>query len=186
MHDQALDLAPRLFGPALPPRCGRPPDTEPILDSWPKPVALPATSERRCLVEIAALPTFMSPFDWRIVAQMSSSYEIHDINLLDGRLRDGEGDAAFWRQTIRYPNIWTADVQRAAVTHLGQVFLGFSRFPAARTARDAAGATTVRFTDMRFVGGLLPNDSPGRRVQPFTATIRFDAAGNVVSERLGQ
>jgi len=186
MHYQAVDLAPRLFGPALPPRCDAPPDTDPVLDSWPKRVPSPAPSGRRCLVEIAAIPTFMSPFDWRIVAQMSNSYEIHDVNLLDGRLRESEGDAVFWRQTIRYPNIWTQDVQKAATTRLGQVFLGFSRFPAARTAHDSAGAATVRFTDMRFVGGPLLNDTSGRRVQPFTATIRFDGAGSVISERLGQ
>jgi membrane-bound metal-dependent hydrolase YbcI (DUF457 family) len=186
MHHQAIDLAPRLFGPALPPRCDPPPESDPLLDSWPKPVPSPAPSGRRCLVEIAAIPTFISPFDWRIVAQMSNAYEIHDINVLDGRLRESEGDAVFWRQTIRYPNIWNDDVQRAAATRLGRVFLGFSRFPAARTARDSASAATVRFTDMRFVGGPFANDTPGRRVQPFTATIRFDAAGAVLSERLGQ
>jgi len=185
MHHQAMDLAPRLFGPALPPRCDAPPENDPLVDSWPKPVPSPAADGRRCLVEIAAIPTFMSPFDWRIVAQMSNSYELHDVNILDGRLRDADSDAVFWRQTIRYPNIWTPDVQRAAATRLGQVFLGFSRFPAARTARDAAGAATVRFTDMRFVGGPLLNDARGR-VQPFTATIRFDPSGDLVSERLGQ
>jgi hypothetical protein len=135
---------------------------------------------------IAAMPTFTSPFEWRIIAQMSNSYEIHDVNLLDGRLHDAGGDAVFWRQTIRYPNIWGDDVQRAATTHLGQVFLGFSRFPAARTARDSAGAATVRFTDMRFVGSPVFDDRTTRRVQPFTATIRFNAAGSLVSEQLGQ
>jgi len=185
MHHQAMDLAPRLFGAVLPPRCDAPPESDPMVDSWPKPVPSPAATGRRCLVEIAAIPTFMSPFDWRIVAQMSNSYEIHDVNILDGRLRDADGDAVLWRQTIRYPNIWTPDVQRAATTRLGQVFLGFSRFPAARTARDAAGSATVRFTDMRFVGGPLLNDARGR-VQPFTATIRFDQSGDLVSERLGQ
>jgi membrane-bound metal-dependent hydrolase YbcI (DUF457 family) len=186
MHHQALDLAPRLFGPTLPPRCDPPAAEDPMLDSWPKPVPSPAAAGRRCLVEIAAIPTFGSPFDWKIVAQMSNSYEIHDINVLDGRLREPDGDAVFWRQTIRYPNIWNDDVQRAADTRLGQVFLGFSRFPAARTARDASGAATVRFTDMRFVGGPFLNDTPARRVQPFTATIRFDGAGTLLSERLGQ
>jgi hypothetical protein len=38
---------------------------------------------------------------------------------------------------------------------------------------------------MRFVGGPLLNDARGR-VQPFTATIRFDQSGDLVSERLGQ
>ena len=186
MHYQAMDLAPRLFGPALPPRCDPPPERDPMLDSWPKAVPSPTSDGRRCLVEIAAMPTFGSPFEWRIIAQMSNSYEIHEINLLDGRLHEAGDDAVFWRQTIRYPNIWNDDVHRAAGTRLGQVFLGFSRFPAARTAHDAAGAAVVRFTDMRFVGGPLVSDTPVRRVQPFTATIRFDGAGALVSERLGQ
>jgi hypothetical protein len=84
MHHQAMDLAPRLFGAVLPPRCDAPPESDPMVDSWPKPVPSPAATGRRCLVEIAAIPTFMSPFDWRIVAQMSNSYEIHDVNILDG------------------------------------------------------------------------------------------------------
>jgi hypothetical protein len=187
MHREALDLAPRLFGPTLPPRCDAPPDTDPVLESWPKPVPTPPANGRRCLVEIAAIPTFMSPFDWRIVAQMSNAYEIHDVNLLDGRFREPEHDSdAFWRQTLRYPNVWTPEVARGATTRAGQVFLGFSRFPAARTAHDPAGASTVRFTDMRFVGGAAVVDQPVRRVQPFTVTIRFDAAGNLLSEKLGQ
>ena len=187
MHQQALDLAPRLFGPTLPPRCDAPLDITPLLDSWPKPVPTPPANGRRCLVEIAALPTFMSPFDWRIVAQMSNAYEIHDVNLLDSRFREPEHDSdAFWRQTLRYPNIWTEEVRRAAATHGGQVFLGFSRFPAARTAHDAAGVATVRFTDVRFVGGPFVTEQPRRRVQPFTVTVRFDANGRVTSETLGQ
>jgi len=39
-----------------------------------------------------------------------------------------------WRTTLRYPNVWTPTVQKAAATHLGQVYLGFSRLPAARSA----------------------------------------------------
>jgi hypothetical protein len=77
-------------------------------------------------------------------------------------------------------------VMNAAATPLGQLFLGFSRFPAARSAVDAQGATTVRFTDVRFVGGAVGNDQPLRGVQLFTATIRFDPQGRFVSSRLGQ
>lgn len=188
MHHEAIDLAPRLFGPTLPPRCDPPPADPPLLDAWPKPEASPpAIPGKRCLVEIAAIPTFLSPFDWRIVAQMSNSYEIHDVNLLDGRLRQGDGEEnVFWRQSLRYPNIWTPEVRQAAATKSGQVFLGFSRFPAARVAHDATGAAVVRFTDVRFVGGPTLSDQPIRRVQPFTLTVRFDASGKVISERLGQ
>jgi len=188
MHREALDLAPRLFGPTLPQRCDPAPAVQPLIDSWPKPAPPPpADPAHRCLVEIAALPTFLSPFDWHVIAQTSNSYEIHDISLLDRRFREADAESGvFWRQTLRYPNIWTPDVFRGASTRGGQTFLGFSRFPAARSARDAGGAATVRFTDVRFVGVPALADQPVRRVQPFTLTIRFDAAGNLLSETLGQ
>jgi hypothetical protein len=185
-HHEALDLAPRLFGPTLPPRCDPPPDRDSLIDSWPQPPPSPPPPGRRCLVELAAMPSFVSPFEWRIVARMSNAYEIHDLNVLDVRLRNDEDGAVFWRQVLRYPNNWTPAVQQAATTRLGHVFLGFSRFPAARTAADATGATTVRFTDVRFTNGPLAVEQPARRVQPFTATIRFDAAGQAVSETLGR
>jgi hypothetical protein len=186
-HWQAVAAAPRLFGPTLPARCDPQPGRDAPLDSWPKPVPSPPPSGRRCLVEIAALPSFTSPFDWRIVAQMSNAYEIHDVNVLDGRLQEPAAvTEGFWRQVRRYPNIWTPAVQQAARTDLGRMFLGFSRFPAARTVVDAQGGTVVRFTDVRFVGGAFGNDRPLRRIQLFTATIRFDPQGRLVSSHLGQ
>jgi hypothetical protein len=138
-------------------------------------------------VEIAAIPTFISPFDWRIVAQMSNAYEIHDLNVLDNRFRRPDSETGvFWRQVTRYPNSWTPAVQQAAATRLGRVFLGFSRFPAARNVSDAAGNTTVRFSDVRFAIGPFLTDQQGREVHPFTATIRLDAREHVITETLGR
>jgi hypothetical protein len=184
-HHQALELAPRLFGPTLPPPCDSLAPT--IVDSWPRahrPSNPPAG--KRCLVEIVALPSFTSPFTWRIVAQMSNAYEIHDIDLLDRRFREPEsGSDAPWRLTLRYPNVWTPAVQTAAATHLGQVYLGFSRLPAARSAVDSHGTTTVRWIDMRFAGGAFALDQPGPRSIPFTATVRLGADGRVIEQSLG-
>jgi membrane-bound metal-dependent hydrolase YbcI (DUF457 family) len=185
-HHQAIDLAPRLFGPTLPPRCDPPADGFALLDSWPNPQPSPPPPGRRCLIEIAAMPTFSSPFEWRIVARMSNAYEVHEVNVLDVRVREADDEAVFWRQVLRYPNIWTPTAERAATTRAGRVFLGFSRFPAARTAVDAQGGATVRITDVRFVGGPLAVEQPPRRIQPFTAVIRFDPSGQVVSEGLGR
>jgi len=185
-HRQAVDLAPILFGQTLPPRCD--PPSESWIDSWPKPAPSMRPDGRRCLVEIAALPSFTSPFDWRIVAQTSNAFELHDINVLDRRFQvsaSEANDGHFWRQAIRYPNVWTEPVRQAAATPLGRVFLGFSRFPAARTANDPTGAATVRFTDVRFVSPG-PIDQRGPRSQLFTATIRFDAIGRVISQSLGR
>jgi inner membrane protein len=187
-HRQALEVAPRLFGPTLPLPCDPPASSAPVIDSWPRPAA-PASPPpgKRCLVEMVAMPSFTSPFTWRIIAQMSNAYEIHDINLLDQRYREPEsGSDVPWRLTLRYPNVWTPAVQQAAATPLGQVFLGFSRFPAARNAVDSHGVTTVRWTDMRFAGGPFALDQPGPRVNPFTATVRIGADGQVLDASLGR
>src|SRR5437588_48913 len=139
-HHQALAPTPRLFGPTLPAGCDAAPLTA-IVDRWPRNAApTPALPGRRCLVEIAAMPTFTTPFEWRIVAEMSNAYEIHGVDLLDARFTQPPlVSEAFWRQTIRYPNIWTPPGERAAATRLGSVLLGFSRFPGARYFLDASG-----------------------------------------------
>jgi membrane-bound metal-dependent hydrolase YbcI (DUF457 family) len=211
-HHQALEIAPRLFGPTLPARCADAPDTSAPLDEWPRTrnselgtqnlelrtqnlelrtqnLELrtqnlePAT---RCLVEIAALPTFTSPFDWRILAQMSNGYEVHEVNLLDSRFREpAAAGQAFWRQSVRYPNVWTPAVARAAAGRVAQIFLGFSRFPAARAFTDNRGVTTVRFSDMRFAAGLIALEQPTQRRSAFTVTVRLDPNGRIVDESIG-
>lgn len=188
LHHQALELAPRLFGPTLPPPCDPPRNTTSLLDSWPRAtLPSPPPEERRCLVEIAALPTFTSPFRWRIIAQLSNAYEIHDIDLFDARFREpGRDSEVLWRLTLRYPNVWTPTVQKAATAHVAQVFLGFSRFPAARSAVDAKGVTTVRWTDVRFAGGLTGLDQPAPRTGLFTATVRVAPDGTILEEGLGR
>ena len=187
-HHQALEVAPRLFGPTLPQPCDPPAASPSIVDTWPR-AALPSSPPpgKRCLVEIIAMPSFTSPFTWRIVAQMSNAYEIHDIDLLQQRYRDPENGAeAPWRLTLRYPNVWTPAVQQASGTRLGRVFLGFSRMPAARSAVDPHGETTVRWTDVRFAGGAIGLDQPAPRALPFTASVRIAADGRVIEEKLGR
>jgi hypothetical protein len=136
---------------------------------------------------MVAMPSFTSPFSWRIIGQMSNAYEIHDIDLLDPRYREPEdsSNAPPSRLTLRYPNIWTPPVETAAETRLGHVFLGFSRLPAARTAVDPHGVTTVRWTDMRFAGGTFALDQQGPRANPFTATVRIGTDGKVTEQFLG-
>ena len=187
-HHQALEVAPRLFGPTLPQPCDPPPTSTALLDSWPRPVGPSSPPPgRRCLVEMIATPSFTSPFTWRIIAQMSNAYEIHDIDLLDRRYREPEsGSDVPWRLTLRYPNVWTPTVQTAATTRVGQAFLGFSRFPAARSGVDSHGITTVRWSDMRFAGGAFALDQPAPRTNVFTATVRVGADGQVLQESLGR
>jgi hypothetical protein len=139
----------------------------------------------RCLVEVAAMPSFFSPFRWRLIAQMSNAYEMHDVDVLDRRLRrPAEAGEAPWRISVRFPNQWNAAVQTAAAAPIPQAFLGFSRFPAARSSTDrASGETTVRWSDVRFVTGLTI-DQRARNL--FAVTVKLDRDGRVITETLGQ
>jgi membrane-bound metal-dependent hydrolase YbcI (DUF457 family) len=184
---QAIGLAPRVFGPTWPQRCdGGGHDDQALLSVWPREVNTTPATGSRCLVEVAAMPSFFSPFRWRLVAQMSNAYEMHDVDVLDARLRrPPEAGDAPWRVVVRYPNQWTPAVQTAAAASISQVFLGFSRFPAARWVRDPrTGETTVRWVDMRFVAGLTIDQRA--RAGLFGATVRLDRDGRVIGEQLGQ
>ncbi len=183
-HRQAVTLAPRLFGPHLPELCD-PHRTTPAIDAWPRAGAVPAVPGKSCLVEIAAVPTFLSPFRWEVIAHLSNAYELHEVDVLDARFRRPADSAdAFWRRAVRYPNQWTPATAVAATTRTGRVFLGFSRFPAARAVVDAAGVATVRWNDMRFVGSIY--SLAERRRDPFNVMVRIGADGRVFEETLGR
>ena len=188
---QAIGLAPRVFGPTWPQRCdGGAHNDQALLSVWPRDAktTLPETgSGSRCLVEVAAMPSFFSPFRWRLIAQMSNAYEMHDVDVLDGRLRRPlEAGETPWRVSVRYPNQWSPAVLTAAAGRIPQVFLGFSRFPAARWfTNPQTGETTVRWTDVRFATGLSI-DQRAAQSGLFTVTARLDRDGHVLEEKLGQ
>jgi membrane-bound metal-dependent hydrolase YbcI (DUF457 family) len=192
-HERAIALAPRVFGPALPARCEGSPERR-LIDRWPLPVIALPESSARCLLEIVALPDFGSLFRWRLVARLSNSYLVRDVDVLDARLRGAPSPTdALWRQTTTYPNHWTPQAFEAATTAPAQAFLGFSRLPAVRWVVDPQGVTTVSWRDLRFaappgVRRLSPRLEPDReRPAPnlFGATVRIDANGEVVDARLG-
>jgi inner membrane protein len=190
-HHRALDIVPRVFGPTLARWCDPDESRDRTIESWPREkkdkTPSPPPEGKRCLVDVAALPALGSPFQWRIIAQYSNAYEIRDIDLLDGRFREPDVDGeAPWRLTLRYPNVWTPAVMQAARTRLAEVFLGFSRYPAARSAIDAHGVTTVRWTDVRFAGAVVPGERALARSNLFTALVRIDANGQVIQETLGR
>jgi len=192
-HERAIALAPRVFGPALPARCDGSPERR-LIDRWPLPAIDLPESSARCLLEIAALPDFGSLFRWRLVARLSNSYLVRDVDVLDARLRGAPSPTdALWRLTTTYPNHWTPQAFEAAATAPAQAFLGFSRLPAVRWVVDPHGVTTVSWRDLRFaappgVRRLSPRPEPDReRPGPnlFGATVRIDANGEVVDARLG-
>jgi membrane-bound metal-dependent hydrolase YbcI (DUF457 family) len=184
-HGRAIALAPRVFGPTLPARC---PNTLPqrFVDRWPRqPPALEGV-KGRCLVDIAAMPDFVSPFRWRLVAHLSNAYESQEIDVLDARFRrPAPGNEALWRRALREPNQWTPAVLQAAATPAAQVFLGFSRFPAARSTIRRDGVSIVRWNDMRYIPPGRPRNDSTPRGSLFTATVELSAAGEVLDARLG-
>lgn len=183
-HHQALEIAPRLFGPLLPPRCEPVTSNPPIIDYWPRVMSeTPPDSRQRCLVQLVAMPAFFSPFEWRVIAQLSNVYEVHDVNVLDARFRrPADASEVMWRTTLRVPNIWTPPVFAAASTELGRTFLGFARLAAARSAVDTGGTATVRWNDMRFTG-LRPTPA-GNQGAPFSVLIRIAPDGQVVQQEM--
>jgi membrane-bound metal-dependent hydrolase YbcI (DUF457 family) len=135
---------------------------------------------------IAAIPTFISPFRWRLVRRLPEGYELSDVDLLQ-MFRAQRG------APIRSPKTWFPDqetnpwVARARETRTARVFLEFSRFPAARVLAQTGELVTVRWDDMRFVGGFARgagDDRPWRR-SPFSVLVHLSPDGRVLSERLG-
>ncbi len=181
-HRLAVASAPNVFGPLLPLPC---PDAAPAgrwIEAWPRPTTLTPrdAAARTCLVDMAAVPDFFSPFKWQLIAHLPHAYERREVDLMDDRSRSGGN---VMRQSVRYPNQWTPAVGRAAQSDVGRIFLGFARFPAARSATDTQGVTTVRWTDMRFAMNRLGTSE--RDTGIFSATIRLGADGSVTEQRLG-
>jgi hypothetical protein len=128
------------------------------------------------------MPDFLSPFRWRLNAHLSNAFEVRTVDLLSDTDRATSSDVRI--VAIHYPNVWTPAVFQAAQSPVAQVFLGFSRFPAARSVVGADGAAIVRWNDLRFTSDTGPNLRE-RAPNLFTATVQLDPAGNVVHERLG-
>jgi membrane-bound metal-dependent hydrolase YbcI (DUF457 family) len=182
-HHEALNRTARLFGPALPRDCATASAPGWLPESWPDRSEAGAGS--RCLLETAAIPTFLSPFRWRVVAQITDGYEIYDLNLLDRRLRSRTPPPELLSTiTTRVPNRWSSVAEQAARMREAQALLGFSRFPQVHVVDGAAGAATVRFTDMRFNAG--PQDGTplqSRRSSLFTVTVQVGSGSKALQER---
>ena len=187
LHGQALASAPGAFGAQLPGRCENGDKPRTGIDRWPLATAASPrdSAGRRCVVAIAALPDFLSPFQWRLIAQLTNSYEVRTINLLDRFNPRGMSAPDTRLFAVRYPNQWTPAVVKASAAPVARTFLGFSRFPSVRSFVDEAGNATVVWTDLRFLAADGAPDS--RRPAPslFGASVRVGPGGAILSERLG-
>ena len=162
-HQGALATAAHVYGPTVPAPCDASAAFGSLLDSWPH------AGGAGCLMDTAAIPSFGSPFDWRVIAQLPDEYlEIY---------RD---DAA------RIPNRWTPQAIAAARTRTAQVLLGFSRFPVVREFANPSGGATVQFTDLRFAMGPASRQLQARRSALFTVTVRLGPDNEILEEKLGQ
>jgi membrane-bound metal-dependent hydrolase YbcI (DUF457 family) len=177
-HHQALNRADGLLGAEAPGRC-QTPRPRPMIEAWPAPVRLAGARAGSCTVETAALPTFFSPFQWRVIGQLPEAYRVYDIDILHGSPDPAGRD----RSEAVVTNVWTPAVVEAARTRTGQIFLGFSRFPDAVASVDRARVATVRFTDMRFA--VIDADRDVRRPAPFALTVMIGPDHQILRERLG-
>ncbi len=184
-HQWAVAAAPALMAPALAPPCADAVQGT-LLGRWPRetPAAHRARGATRCLVEVAAIPTFLSPFRWQIIARLSDAYQTLDLHLLRDPGTPGDAIAAPWRTAVHHPDQWTPIVLRAAESDLGRVFLGFSRFPATSSTLHEDHSATVSWTDLRFANTLGRRPAAPRGM--FSALVTLAPDGRVVGEQLGE
>ena len=126
-------------------------------------------------VEAAALPTFFSPFTWRIVRQQPSGYELSDRSLFE---------APAHARPIRLVNETGPDVRRARTTRAGLVYLDFARFPISQISNHTPTTTTVRLLDARFI--VSPDGAHEAAARGgLMVIVELDASGRVVHQRFG-
>jgi membrane-bound metal-dependent hydrolase YbcI (DUF457 family) len=124
----------------------------------------------------AALPTWASPFRWRLITRVPGGFDVRDVDLF-GRRNDGEA--------VQFPNDRGAVVAQAATAHLARVFLDFSRFPAAEAIKHRNGDVTVHWYDLRFAERAVDPGDGRTHTSPFGAWVRLSPDGAVVAEGLG-
>lgn len=153
------------------------------IDRWPwsGDAGTRSVAAEDCVHELVAIPDFLSPLRWRIVARAPGEYRAVDLDLA-GLMRTGSPEMS---AVERISNQWSAAVERAAAARSAQVFLGFSRLPAVRESARPDATTLVRWIDLRFMRNEENGGVPLRR-SLFGATVMLDAAGAVRADRLGQ
>lgn len=83
-------------------------------------------------------------------------------------------------------NQWTPAVVDASAAWVAQVFLGFSRFPIARSATSSDGSARVEWTDARFFDFTTDSSDLARtRSGLFVASVHLASDGRVLDARLG-
>jgi membrane-bound metal-dependent hydrolase YbcI (DUF457 family) len=171
LHERALAMAAERTADGNVSPCA----TSPTLVRHPAVIEARYAGPGAC-IQAAALPTFVSPFAWRVIRQYPSGYELSDRSVLAA----DQAVPPSWMPADTGP-----EIARARATITGRTFLDFSRFPSSHVAERNADGVVVRFVDVRFaaMGEHLQADPRAR--SPFVVTVALDASGRVVREQLG-
>jgi membrane-bound metal-dependent hydrolase YbcI (DUF457 family) len=139
------------------------------------------TAERAsaCPVDAAALPTFASPFRWRLIREYSTGYAISEIDL--ARSPEAAVLASGWR-----PSEASAWVRAASAARSAQILLSFSRFPAARVVERRPDRVDVRIEEVRFLASADPTRDDARAGSLFTLLVRLGPTGRTLEEHFGR
>jgi inner membrane protein len=124
----------------------------------------------------AALPTPWSPFDWRLILRTPGGFEVRTFDIRSGRTVG---------EVIAFPNDRTPVTERAATASTAQVFLAFSRFPAADAIPRHDGGTMVHWYDLRFAERPIEPGDGRPYTSPFAIWVHLDQAGRLVRSGLG-
>ena len=124
----------------------------------------------------AALPTLLSPFKWRVIARAPGGFQVSEIDLLT------PGAAV---DAIAFPDDVGTTIDQASTAGLAQMFLDFSRFPAADTIRHRGGDITVHWYDLRFAERPEGIGDGRRHTSPFAVWVRLSPSGAVIGQGLG-
>jgi hypothetical protein len=130
------------------------------------------------LRQVAALPSPLSPFQWKILADAGDSFYSGEVNV-----------RAPWPKLRRRDKLpEDAVVQKVRETSdVAAIFLDFSRFPFLEV-EGAEGGRAVSWQDLRFedVPGLVDAEQATqvRRRRGFTARVVLGPDGRIVSESI--
>ena len=124
---------------------------------------------------IVALPTFLSPFEWRVLRRVGGGYEVREVDLL--RRAPAPREPAF------YGSRRDGWVDAALQTPLARIFMGFARLPVAQIVHDGQDDVVVGLQDLRFIRDLGEENQEGRiRPGPFFILVHVNRRGSTVSE----
>jgi membrane-bound metal-dependent hydrolase YbcI (DUF457 family) len=124
----------------------------------------------------AALPTPLSPFEWRVITRTRTGFEVAQYNVL-------KPDAVV--NPIEFPDESGPEIERAVTARMAQVFLDFSRFPAADSMQHRAGGATVHWYDLRFAERPVTSGDGRQHTSPFAVWIRLSPTGDILGQGLG-